>query len=97
MSDLEETTRKNLSLRNAFKIEGRILRVAILIRKEDQRPLDAPWWHKKEATVIGVDIDGNFFLRHCDGSVMYWEHKFQSATVIAPSVNEFLIKLTDVN
>jgi hypothetical protein len=40
-------------------------------------------------------VDGNFFLRHCDGSVRYWEHKAQADAIIARSVREFLSKLVE--
>ena len=79
--------------RRAFPFEGSHLVVACLIRKSDWRPLKAPWWTKKEACIIGADLDGNFFLRHCDGSVRYWHHKAQIDITIAKSVREFVSKL----
>jgi len=63
--------------------------IAILIRAEDWRPLDAPWWRGKEVSIIGADTDGNFLLRHCDGSVRHWDHKRQADEVIASGVVEF--------
>ena len=79
----------------AFPFGDRNLIVACLIREADWRPLKAPWWRKKEACIIGADMNGNFFLRHCDGSVRYWEHKAQADTIIARSVREFLSKLVE--
>jgi hypothetical protein len=79
----------------AFPLGNRNLVVAYLIRKADSRPLKATWRSKREASIIGADVDGNFFLRHCDGSVRYWEHKAQADTTIAPSVREFLCKLVE--
>jgi len=38
---------------------------------------------------MGADINGNFFLRHCDGSVRYWDHKKQTDEIVASSVVEF--------
>ncbi|MES2933105.1 MAG: hypothetical protein V4805_06425 [Pseudomonadota bacterium] len=69
--------------------DGRQVTVALLLREEDWRPLDAPWWREKQASIIGADIDGNFFLNHCDGSVRYWDHKTQANIVVARSVREF--------
>ena len=71
----------------------RTLTIAFLIRANDWRPLDAPWWAGKQVSIIGADIDGNFFLRHCDGSVRYWSHVKQGDEVIAASVNEFCKRL----
>lgn len=79
----------------AFPFGSRNLVIACLIREADWRPLEASWWRKKEACIIGADIDGNFFLRHCDGSVRYWEHKAQTDAMIARSVREFLSKLVE--
>jgi hypothetical protein len=79
--------------RRTFQAADRTLVVACLIRTADRRPLDAPWWRKKEASIIGADLDGNFFLRHCDGSVRYWDHKTQSDQILAPSVRDFIDRL----
>lgn len=67
----------------------RALSVAFLLRERDWRPLQAPWWRGKEVCIIGADLDGNFYLRHCDGSVRLWVHPRQSDEVVAPSVKEF--------
>jgi len=69
--------------------------VALLLREEDWRPLDAPWWHEKQVSIIGVDVGGNFFLRHCDGTVRYWDHKIQANIVVAPSVREFALQIME--
>jgi len=34
----------------------------------------AHWWRGKEVCIIGADLEGNFLLRHCDGTVRYWDH-----------------------
>ena len=85
---------KNLSICHAIRHGERTLTVVCLIREGDWRPLKAPWWRQKEAYVIGADVDGNFFLRHCDGSIRYWDHKTQSDSVIAASVQDFVRLLT---
>ena len=72
-----------------FRHAERTMTIAFLIRRADWRPLDAPWWCGKEVSIIGVDLYGNFFLRHCGGAVHYWDHRLQGDTVIAPSVREF--------
>jgi hypothetical protein len=84
-----------LWFRRTFPLGDRNLVVACLIRTSDWRPLKAPWWTKKEACIIGADLSGNFFLRHCDGSVRYWDHQAQADTAIAPSVRDFLGKLVE--
>jgi hypothetical protein len=81
---------RNLGAWNTIRYGDRTLTIACLVRQADRRPLRASWWRKKEASIIGADLDGNFFLRHCEGSVRYWDHKTQTDTIIAPSVRDFL-------
>src|SRR5215469_12783577 len=85
---------RNLGLYHTILYGEDTLIVACLIREADWRPLKAPWWHQKEACIIGADLDGNFFLRHCDGSVRYWDHETQCDSVIAASVGDFLHQLS---
>ena len=94
-SDQYELARNNLWLRNTYLSDAKKIIVACLIRDEDTRPLTAPWWKGKEVYLIGVDLDGNFLLRHCDGSVRYWNHETQSEQIIASSVREFVSGLTE--
>jgi len=79
-----------LSFRRTFRHDEQILTIALLVRGADWSPLDAPWWRGKEVCIIGADVDGNFFLRHCDGSVRYWDHRLQAETLVAPSVRDFV-------
>ena len=81
--------------RNLFLADGRKITVAFLIREEDWRPLEAAWWRKKEGCIIGADLDGNFLLRHSDGSVRLWDHKAQADTVLASGVRQFAVQLTE--
>ena len=83
----------NLGLYRLFKHEGVDYRLACLLRDEDIRPLRASWWKGKEVCVIAVDLSGNFFLRHCDGSVRYWDHSAQKDIKVAPSVRGFVSKI----
>lgn len=77
-----------------FRHGERTFVVACLVRTADWRPLEAPWWRGKSVCIIGADLDGNFFLRHSDGSVRHWDHRLQSDTVVAASVREFVAALT---
>jgi hypothetical protein len=79
---------------NVFVGESKI-RIAFLIREEDWRPLYAWWWRDKQVSVIGADVDGNFFLRHPSGSVLYWEHKKSAAETLAKSVDEFAAQINE--
>jgi hypothetical protein len=81
--------------RRVFEHQGREIVVAILLRYDDWRPLKAPWWRGKEVCIIGADLDGNFLLRHCDGSVRLWSHKTQSDEVLAKSPNDFALLLRE--
>ena len=81
--------------RRTFQHEGKAITIASLVRSTDWRPLKAPWWTGKEVSLIGADLNGNFFLRHCDGTVRYWDHAKQSDTVVAPSVKEFIARIEE--
>lgn len=74
---------------------GQVVEIAALLRETDWRPLEAPWWREKQSSIIGVDLGGNFFLRHCDGSVRYWDHRSQMSAVISPSVRAFAQSITE--
>ena len=93
LSKLFDKAIKGLWERRTFRLGDRNLVVACLIRPDDWRPLSASWWTKKQSSIIGADLDGNFFLRHCDGGVRHWDHKAQTDTTIARSPQEFLSKL----
>ena len=84
-----DSAQVSLPLRRTFRDGERTMTIALLVRDADQRPLDAPWWRGKQVSIIGVDLDGNFFLRHSGGAVLYWDHRSQAETVVAPSVREF--------
>jgi hypothetical protein len=81
--------------RRTLSLADRAVVVACLIRPSDWRPLDAPWWKKKQASIIGADLSGNFFLRASDGTVRYWSHQSQSETMVARSVRKFLDMLME--
>jgi hypothetical protein len=83
-------------LPSSVQVDGESHTLAFLIREKDWRPLSAPWWRGKEVYVIGGDVDGNFFLRHCDGTVRLWDHRKQSDTIIAKSVRDFGVMINDV-
>ena len=85
----------SLWFRRTFQFEDRTLTVALLLRVSEWRPLKAQWWRKKEASIIGADLGGNFFLRCSDGSVRLWDHSLQTDFTIAPSVSEFCRRLSD--
>lgn len=80
-----------LGVCHTFRHGERVFTIAMLRRYEDWRPLEASWWRGKQVTLIGADVDGNFFLRHSDGTVRYWDHREQTDTVIARSVREFVM------
>lgn len=85
-----EMARRDLWAKNKFRHGDETLVVTCLIRPEDTRPLHVPWWRGKEVHLIGVEESGNFFLRHSDGSVRYWDHSKQEDVVIANSVRDFV-------
>ena len=88
-SDPMEKAVRELGWRNKIRCGERVLQIACLVRQNDWRPLKAEWWRGKEVCVIGADLNGNFFLRHCDGSVRLWDHISANDHIVARSVREF--------
>lgn len=86
---------RNLGIRRTFRSGDRSITLACLIRQADWRPLQAEWWRGKEVYVMGADLDGNFLLRHCDGTVRLWDHRAQADTVIAKSVKDFIAGIAE--
>ena len=82
-----------LPLNNIFRKGESSFQVLFLLPESLWRPLKAGWWKGKEVYVIGADPDGNYFLRHCDGTVRYWHHGKKADEVLAPSVRSFLTAL----
>ena len=89
-TDATRTALDELWARNSIRIGERDVEIVILIPENEWRPFSASWWRGKEACIVGADEQGNFFLRHCDGSVRYWEHAVQADTVVSKSVAEFV-------
>jgi hypothetical protein len=85
---------KQLYLADTFRRGESSIRVLFLLPESLWRPLKAPWWRGKEASIIGGDEEGNYLLRHCDGSARLWRHARASDEVLASSVKEFLAGLT---
>jgi hypothetical protein len=94
-SDLMEKAIRNLGWRNKVRCGERVVQIAYLVRENGWRPLKAEWWRGKEVYVIGVAQNGDFILRHCDGSVRLWEHNSKSDSIIAPSVREFVLRIEE--
>lgn len=92
---IEDISRK-LLFADRFVMGDRVLRILFLIPSGQWRPLEASWWKGKEVCIIGGDEDGNYLLRHCDGSVRLWEHARRADHVLAPSVRAFLSGLSRV-
>ena len=91
-----EQASNNIGMRPIFEFQGREIHVVSIMPWSP--PLIAKWWRGKQVTIIGADVDGNFFLRHSDGSVRYWEHSKKSEAVVAKSVKEFTASLReDIN
>jgi hypothetical protein len=94
-SDSMEKAIRDIGWRNTIRCGDRTLQIACLIRESDWRPLKAARWRGKEVCVIGADISGNFFLRHCDGSVRLWDHTSGSDRIVAASVREFVSRIEE--
>jgi hypothetical protein len=88
-----EKAASRIGIRPIFDLDGREIHVVGVMSWSP--PLIARWWRGKHVTIVAVDVDGNFFLRHSDGSVRYWEHSKKSESVAAKSVKEFVSKLRE--
>lgn len=94
-SDPMDKAIRNLGVYRTFRGNGREIQIACLVRTADWRPLKASWWRGKEASVIGADLEGNFLLRHCDGTVRYWDHRAKTDAVLSPSIREFVAAIAE--
>ena len=82
---------RDLGIRNRAGVgDGRRVRLVCLIRLEDTRPFRAPWWTGKDVSLLAVDVDGNFALRHCGGQILFWDRESQATSTIAPSLLDFV-------
>lgn len=89
---------KKLYSKRNFTLNDTKYTLANIIRDEDHRPLEAPWWKGKQVTVIAIDMYGNFILRHSSGAVSLWEHKLQKDNPVSKSVKDFFndLEIDDV-
>lgn len=88
-----ERALKTLAFRPIFDHEGREIHVVCLMPWSP--PLVAPWWRGKGASLIGADVDGNFFLRYCGGQVLYRHHQQNTCETVAASVRDFVSRLRE--
>jgi hypothetical protein len=93
VDDLIEKATAKLPEKNTYKKGDRIFLVRSLFPHSLWRSLKDPLWKGKEAYPIGTGDDGNLFLRHCDGSVRYWNPKTGQDEVLSSSVRDFLAHL----
>ena len=100
MNELEETLNRailKLPQRNVFKTDDACIQVRSLIPLSLWRPLDADWWKKKEACVIGEDSDGHLLLRLCDGSIRHVNSATKIDSMLSPSLRQFIAALESLD
>ena len=86
----------NIAFTPIFEYEGVEIHVVSLLSWSP--PLVAHWYRGKAASILAVDVDGNFFLRHCSGAVLYRNHVAETTTEVSGSVREFVSQLReDIN
>ena len=88
-----EAAAARIGVKPIFEHDGREIHVVGIFGWSP--PLIAKWWRGKQVTLVGVDVDGNFFLRHSDGSVRYWQHSENADITVAKSVREFCAGLRE--
>ncbi len=84
---------KNLGMIRLLKLESREIRLAILLNKEEWKHLSSSWWKGKSASIVGVDLEGNFILCKSSGEFVLWVHQLSSEVHISHNLTEFLSKL----
>ena len=92
-SELHARAVSEIGIRNCVRLPGRTLQLACLIREADMRPLPSGLIPGKQASLLGVDCEGNFILRGADGSVILRDRATASEEPIASSVRRFLQKI----
>ena len=88
-----EKAASQIGMKPILDLDGREIHVVAVLGWSP--PLIARWWRGKQVNIVAVDVDGNFFLRHGDGSVRYWEHAKKADSFVAKSVKEFVSKLRE--
>ncbi len=83
----------NIWINRKIVLDSREIIVAILLLEKDWRIVTAPWWRKKQASIMGVDYSGNFILHLSNGSVVLWDHTEQNTIEISNSVKDFVASL----
>ena len=84
---------ENLGMIRLLKLGGRNVRLAILLKKEAWKHLAAPWWRGKSASIVGVDLEGNFVLCKSSGEFVLWDHNLASEIPISKSLDGMLSML----
>ena len=88
-----ERASSQIGLKPIFEFEGQEIHVVLIAPWTP--PLIAKWWRGKSASIIAADVDGNFFLHHCDGSVRYYVHFQKSEKVVTKSFKDFVAALRE--
>ncbi|MCW8943716.1 MAG: hypothetical protein OQL27_03020 [Sedimenticola sp.] len=84
---------RNLGMNRLMRLKDRDVYLAVLLRKEEWKHLSAPWWLGKSASIVGVDLDGNFVLRKSSGEFVLWDHKLSNEIAISNSLKGMLSML----
>src|SRR5262245_56244072 len=93
MTLTEREISNHLYFAKAFRLGDRTVHIVFMLPDSLWRPLNASWWRGKEVSIIGGDENGNYLLRHSDGSVRLWDHGRAADEMVARSVRAFLAML----
>ena len=88
-----EKAKAQLFLRPIIELNGVDIQIVLII--DHSPPLEAFWYKGKQAHIIAVDVEGNFFLRQSSGAVKYWRHKTKSLEDVTISVKDFVASLRE--
>lgn len=85
-----ENTIHNLGIKRTINFNGKIIKLACLLREEDRRPFQADWWKGKQSYLVAVDDNGNFILRHSGGYIFRIQPADMEEEILAKSEGEFI-------
>lgn len=83
----------NIWVNRKIALNDREIVVAILLNEDKWQIINAPWWKRKQASIIGADYSGNFILRLSNGAVCLWDHSLEDTIEISNSVKGFVSML----
>lgn len=84
---------ESLGMIRLIKLDQKEIRLVILLDRDEWKHLSAPWWRGKSASIVAVDINGDFVLCKSSGEFVLWCHKESEEFHISNNLETMLSKL----